>query len=85
MGRAEASWPHFCTKFEVLLVKVMGWVLQGGCLVVLGHKMKDYESLGKGVFCPLAPRGMGSVGSVLHYSEESDSQCFKTGDKSVLG
>ena len=33
------------------------WVLPGGCLVVTGHKMKVLECLGKGVFCPLAPRG----------------------------
>ena len=32
-------------------------VLPGGCLVVTGHKMNVLESLGKGVFGPLAPRG----------------------------
>ena len=60
-----------------------------GCQVVFGHKMKVSESLGKslgkGVFCPLAPREMGSVGSVLHYSEESDPQWCKAGEKSVFG
>ena len=60
-------------------------VLQGGCLMVLGHKMKVSESLGKGDFGPLAPRGMGSVGSVLHYCEESDPKWCKAGEKSVLG
>ena len=34
-----------------------------GCLVVTGHKMKLLESLGKGVFGPLAPRG--GVGGIL--------------------
>ena len=33
------------------------WVLPGGCLVVIGHKLKVLESLVNGVFCPLAPRG----------------------------
>ena len=33
---------------------------------------------------PLAPRGIGSAGSVLHYSEESDPQWCKAGEKSVL-
>ena len=33
--------------------------------MVLGHKMKVSESLGKGVFCPLAPRGMGSEASII--------------------
>ena len=32
-------------------------VLPGGCLVVIGHKLKVLESLVKGVVCPLAPRG----------------------------
>ena len=60
-------------------------MLPGGCQLDLGHKMKVSESLGKGVFCPLAPRGMGSVASVLHYSEESDPQWCKAGEKSVFG
>ena len=49
-----------------------GWSLgdAGGCQVVLGCKKNVLESLGKGDFCPLAPRGTGSVGSVLHYREE---------------
>ena len=29
----------------------------GGCQVVIAHKMKVLESLGKGVFGPLSPRG----------------------------
>ena len=33
-------------------------VLPGGCLVVTGHKMNVLESLGKGVFGPLAPGGV---------------------------
>ena len=32
-------------------------VLPGGCLVVIGDKLKVLESLGNGVFGPLAPRG----------------------------
>ena len=32
-------------------------MLPGGCQVVIGHKLKVLESLVKGVFCPLAPRG----------------------------
>ena len=60
-------------------------VLPGGYLVVTGRKMKVLESLGNGVFGPLAPRGMGSVGSILHYSEELDPQWCKAGEKSVLG
>ena len=41
------------------------WVLPGGCLVVIGHKLKVLESLVKGVVCPLAPRG-GFGGSSPH-------------------
>ena len=40
--------------------------------MVFKHKMKVSESLEKGDFSPLAPRGMGSGGSVLHFSGESD-------------
>ena len=42
------------------------WVLPGGCLVVIGHKLKVLESLVNGVFCPLAPRGGVWGGSSPH-------------------
>ena len=45
------------------------WMLPGGCLVVTGHKMKVSESLGKGVFCPLASLGVVFMGSSFCYSE----------------
>ena len=55
------------------------WVMPGGCQVVLGCKKNVLESLGKGDFCPLAPRGMGFGGSVLYHSEELDPQWCKAG------
>ena len=44
-------------------------VLPGGCLVVIGDKLKVSESLGKGVFCPLASLGVIFMGSSFCYSE----------------
>ena len=67
------------------VVRGCPWVLLGSCQVVIGCQNNVLESLGKGNFCPLAPRGMGSRGAVPDHSEELDPQWCKAGEKSVLG
>ena len=46
-------------------------VLPGGCLVVMGHKMKVLESLVKGVFGPLVIRGGGGLGAPSYIIERN--------------
>ena len=50
-------------------------LLPGGCLVVIEHKMKVSESLGKGVFAPLLEEGCLGGSSLLYRGESNPKWC----------